>query len=87
MFGKLVYVGVSVLGGGVAKGVFLPCITTKHGRLGGIKVEGIKVEGCTCTRKGAFFSCITKKHRRLGESRRLSRSKGVSVRGCKGRRV
>ena len=41
---------MSVLGGGVAKGVFLSCITTRHGRIGGIKVEGIKVEGYKCTR-------------------------------------
>ena len=32
--GKLVSVGVSVFGGGVAKGASFACITKKHGRLG-----------------------------------------------------
>ena len=32
--GKLVSVGVSVLGGGVAKGIAFSCITKKHKRLG-----------------------------------------------------
>ena len=48
--------GVSVLGGGVAKGV--------------------------------SFSCITKNRGDWGyEGRRVSRSKGISVQGCKGTRV